>query len=236
MLQRELGEEPRRQLAGLLEKAAAIQSEKEAEKLAAVVGDAESMLSQAAAARLPNITGPLEATRESVHKLGEAFGFLHSQLARTAMPPEEWTALQERLLKEARGINPYITVGKDVSLMSGIPILYDFVPPGKTEYPFWIMQDEVMQSSFRELCGYTRFEYKPNGGKQTNVCLNDMMMCSRSMRNYINIWNDGTIDTFSPQPVRDTTREIYSLMQDSLAIKNGQLISTPLQKHLLLEL
>ena len=187
VLQRELGEEAGSQLAGLLEKAASIHSEKDAEKLAAVVADAESMLSKAAAARLPIITGLLEPTYENVLKLGEAFGFLHSQLARSAMSQEEWTGLQERLLKEAKSINPYMTVGKDISLVSGIPILYDFVPPGKTEYPFWIMQDEVMQSSFVEICGYRRFEYRPNGGKQTNVCLNDMMMCSRSTRNYIDI-------------------------------------------------
>ncbi|MBR4222683.1 MAG: hypothetical protein IKR81_16100, partial [Victivallales bacterium] len=113
--------------------------------------------------------------------------FLHSQLARSTMSQEDWSALQERLLKAARGINPYITVGKDISLVSGVPILYDFVPPGKTEYPFWIMQEEVMQSSFSEICTYKRFEYRPHGGKQTNVCLNDMMMYSRLMRNYINI-------------------------------------------------
>ncbi|MBR4220000.1 MAG: hypothetical protein IKR81_02525, partial [Victivallales bacterium] len=77
--------------------------------------------------------------------------------------------------------------GKDISLVSGIPILYDFVPPGKTEYPFWIMQEEVMQSTFTQLCGYSRFEYRPHAGKQTNVCLNDMMSFSRATRNYINV-------------------------------------------------
>ena len=187
VLQRELGEETGSQLADLLEKASSIQSEKEAERLAAVVADAESKLSEAAAQRLPAINTSLDATYENILKLGEVFGFLHSQLARSAMSQTEWNSLQNRLLKEAKSVNSYITVGKDISLVSGIPILYDFVPPGKTEYPFWIMQDEVMKTSFEEICNYRRFEYRPNGGKQTNVCLNDMMMYSRRMRNYINI-------------------------------------------------
>ena len=185
LMEKNLDSQAITQLTEMLAQAATIQSPGKMKRIDAVLDDAKALLAQQAATALPVPLESMEGTKENILRCGASFGYLHSVLARSGMSHDEWNALREKLLADGKALCPDFPIGSNLLKRWSPTLQYDFVPPGKTQYPFWIMSEDVSSELFSNRCGYKRFENEAHPGMVTKVCPNDMMAFSHAIMDFL---------------------------------------------------
>ena len=184
-LEKSLDSKTINQLSEMLAQAAVLQSPRNIKRIATILDKTKMLLAQLAASARPASLESIEVTQKNILCCGASFGYLHSVLTRTAMPRDEWNVLRNKLLIDGKALCPDFPIGSNILKRWSPTLQYDFIPPGKTKYPFWIMSEDVSSELFFNRCGYKRFENEAHPGMVTKVCPNDMMAFSHSIMEFL---------------------------------------------------
>ena len=118
---------------------------------------------------------------EKLRNLDTAFAFIHSPLARTILDGSMLRNLEDALFFHAKNVYSDMPFGSDFKIGN---LYFQFVPSKNASSPrgFWIMQHDISHESFYQICKYRRLDGMHGAEHVENLCLNDMLACSRAVK------------------------------------------------------
>ena len=118
---------------------------------------------------------------EKLRKLDIAYAFVHSPLARTDSVSNLVQQLERDLSFYAAQVFPDMPFGRDFEVNN---LDFQFVPSKNASSPrcFWITQRDISNEQFHEICKYRRLDGKHGAEHVGNLCLNDILACSRAVK------------------------------------------------------
>ena len=136
-------------------------------------------------------------TGETMRQNGRQFGYLASPLGQWYLPQEERKALQKEAEDDAKALfpNERIIAGKTLSFQDGVPLKFQYVPPGRfmspvthtvqeIEAPYWIMETEVSAWQFKRYVDWPADKNDLSELPMTGLTLNDMLVfCQHATMN-----------------------------------------------------
>ena len=164
-------------------------AQKDAQKAEEVLGKiTEQLRNIALRHRPPRITSN-ELNAETIRQNGRQFGYLASPLGKWYLSQEARQVLQNEAESDAKALfaDGRVVAGKAVSFANGVPLKFQFVPPGRfmspvthtvqeIDAPYWILETELSVRQFKRHVLWPSGENDLSELPMTGLTLNDMLV------------------------------------------------------------